>query len=77
MTDAELMTTAPDVPGLEVTVHSWHVNVDGALIGTVYAPFCGDSFGAFCGDNNKDFPTRNDAVQWILDQHKTQVGTNA
>mgnify|MGYP000202106142 CR=1 FL=1 len=58
------------VNGLEVRVHSWHVNLNGSLVGTVYAPFCGDSFGAFVGDNNKDFPTRNEAVAWILAQHK-------
>lgn len=74
MTDAELMTTDATVPGLEVTSMSrtgWSVTVDGNFMGVVFETEKNGFFGATKTATSDFLPTRNAAVQWILDQHKS------
>ena len=72
MTDAELMTTAPDVPIVEVREMqpSWQVHLSGTYLGTVQQTRNGIFIATHNGKFQTDIPTRNAAVQWILDQHK-------
>jgi hypothetical protein len=79
MTDAELMTTEPDVPGLEVRLYKtvWDVRISeetAGLVSELHGPVGGIyRFRADANTYIKSFPTRNEAVQWILDQHKGEA----
>ncbi len=75
MKDAELMTTAPDVPIVEIVPITWYVFKDGLCKGMVsmlgYGPDARFQCILFTGTAaSPDFTDRNAAVQWILDQHK-------
>ncbi len=75
MNDAELMTTAPDAPGLRVFEYKtkFGVSINDEPLGLItqyHTVFSGPSFEARCGTEYANFNTRNEAVQWILDQHK-------
>lgn len=77
MKDAELMTTLATVPGLEVQLRSQEFTVifNGEVIGSVDHRCTVPDFIArsFCSFGAIDIvPTRNEAVQWILDQHKAK-----
>lgn len=73
MTDAELMTTSPDVPGLEVRAINprWEVFVSDLYIGSIGTDDKGQFYACCQLASIRDIPTRNAAVQWILDQHKS------
>jgi len=75
MTDAQLMTATPDIPGLKVFEYKtmFGVSVNDEPLGLItqyHTVFSGPSFEARCGTEYANCNTRNDAVRWILNQHK-------
>lgn len=74
MKDAELMTTEPTVPWLEVEA-TGNVFLNKELIGWVRVTSFDWEAVSITSVTRVSRQTRNDAVKWILDQHKPSHAT--